>query len=98
MFGTDQHRCIERQHNLKSRGQKRANASVEFARKARRAWKGVVIAQPRCRLSSSVGSEKVTENERRAVGISPGLVRISVGLEAVEDVIKDVVDALVASR
>jgi O-succinylhomoserine sulfhydrylase len=37
---------------------------------------------------------KLTEAERQAVGIVPGLVRVSVGLEAVADVIADLEQAL----
>jgi O-succinylhomoserine sulfhydrylase len=47
---------------------------------------------------ASTTHSKLTDEERAAVGISPGLVRVSVGLEAVEDVIDDVEQALVASR
>jgi len=37
---------------------------------------------------------KLTEPERRAVGILPGAVRVSVGLEAVEDILRDIQQAL----
>lgn len=37
---------------------------------------------------------KLSEEERQAVGISPGLVRIAVGLESIEDIISDVEQAL----
>ena len=49
---------------------------------------------------SSTTHAKLTEEERQAVGITPGLIRISVGLEDIEDVIQDVEQALdrVASR
>jgi O-succinylhomoserine sulfhydrylase len=47
---------------------------------------------------TSTTHSKLTEDERRQVGIVPGLVRISVGLEHVDDVIADVEQALVASR
>jgi O-succinylhomoserine sulfhydrylase len=40
---------------------------------------------------------KLTEEERQAVGITPGLIRISVGLEDIRDVIDDVRQALEAS-
>ena len=40
---------------------------------------------------------KLTEEERQAVGITPGLIRISVGLEDLRDVIADVEQALEAS-
>ncbi len=37
---------------------------------------------------------KLTEEERLAVGITPGLIRIAVGLENIEDIISDVEQAL----
>jgi O-succinylhomoserine sulfhydrylase len=46
---------------------------------------------------ASTTHSKLTEDERRRVNIVPGLVRISVGLEHVDDVIADVEQALAAS-
>ena len=43
---------------------------------------------------SSTTHAKLTEEERQAVGITPGLVRISVGLEHIDDIIKDIEQAL----
>lgn len=43
---------------------------------------------------ASTTHSKLTEEERKAVGISYGLIRISVGLEAAEDIIADVLQAL----
>ena len=37
---------------------------------------------------------KLTEAERQAVGITPGLVRVSIGLETVTDIIADITQAL----
>jgi O-succinylhomoserine sulfhydrylase len=37
---------------------------------------------------------KLQESERQAVGITPGLIRISVGLEHIDDIIEDVKQAL----
>ena len=37
---------------------------------------------------------KLTENERLAVDITPGLIRVSVGLEHIDDIIRDVFQAL----
>ncbi len=48
--------------------------------------------------SASTTHSKLTEEERLAVGITPGLVRISVGLENVEDIINDIENALTVSR
>ncbi|MCB0615901.1 MAG: PLP-dependent transferase, partial [Phaeodactylibacter sp.] len=60
-----------------------------------------------CSLSSNLGDSrtivthpastthsKLKEEERLAVGIRPGMVRISVGLEHIEDIIGDVLQAL----
>jgi O-succinylhomoserine sulfhydrylase len=47
---------------------------------------------------TSTTHSKLTEEERQRVGIVPGLIRISVGLERVDDVIADVEQALAASR
>lgn len=47
---------------------------------------------------TSTTHSKLTEEERQRVGIVPGLVRISVGLEHVDDVIADIEQALDRSR
>lgn len=46
---------------------------------------------------ASTTHSKLSEEERRAVGILPGLVRISIGLEAPEDIIADLDQALAQS-
>jgi O-succinylhomoserine sulfhydrylase len=46
---------------------------------------------------TSTTHSKLTEEERQAVGIVPGLVRISVGLEHLDDIIGDIEQALAAS-
>jgi len=43
---------------------------------------------------SSTTHAKLTEEERQAVGITPGLIRISVGLEHMKDIIGDIEQAL----
>ena len=43
---------------------------------------------------ASTTHAKLTEEERRAVAITPGLIRISVGLEHREDVLNDILQAL----
>ncbi len=43
---------------------------------------------------ASTTHAKLTEEERQAVGITPGLIRISVGLEHREDVLNDILQAL----
>jgi O-succinylhomoserine sulfhydrylase len=47
---------------------------------------------------ASTTHSKLTEAERNAVGITPGLIRISVGLEDIKDIIADVEQAIGASR
>ncbi len=43
---------------------------------------------------ASTTHSKLSDDERRAVGITPGLVRISVGLEDPDDIVADVAQAL----
>lgn len=43
---------------------------------------------------ASTTHAKLTEDERRAINITPGLIRISVGLEHHEDIYNDIVQAL----
>jgi O-succinylhomoserine sulfhydrylase len=43
---------------------------------------------------ASTTHAKLTDQERAAVGITPGLIRISVGLEHKEDILSDVLQAL----
>ena len=45
---------------------------------------------------ASTTHAKLTEEERLAVNITPGLIRISVGLEHPDDVLKDIQHALQA--
>ncbi len=47
---------------------------------------------------TSTTHSKLTEEERQAVGIVPGLIRVSVGLEHPDDVIADLERALAGSR
>jgi O-succinylhomoserine sulfhydrylase len=47
---------------------------------------------------ASTTHSKLTEEERQAVGILPGLVRVSVGLENVNDILEDIENALRASK
>ena len=41
---------------------------------------------------------KLSEQERKAAGITPGLIRISVGLEHIEDIVSDIEQALKKSK
>jgi O-succinylhomoserine sulfhydrylase len=47
---------------------------------------------------ASTTHAKLTEEERQAVGITPGMVRISVGLENIIDIVADIEQALERSR
>ncbi len=47
---------------------------------------------------ASTTHSKLTDAERAAVGIAPGLIRISVGLEEMKDIIADVEQAMSASK
>lgn len=47
---------------------------------------------------ASTTHSKLTEQERLAVGILPGLIRISAGLENINDIISDIDQAITASR
>ena len=47
---------------------------------------------------ASTTHSKLTEAERDAVGITPGLIRISVGLEDVNDLIGDIEQAIGRSK
>jgi O-succinylhomoserine sulfhydrylase len=43
---------------------------------------------------ASTTHSKLSEAERQAVGITPGLIRISVGLEHPDDILADILQAL----
>jgi O-succinylhomoserine sulfhydrylase len=47
---------------------------------------------------ASTTHAKLTEEERTRVAITPGLIRVSVGLEHVDDIIADLEQALARSR
>jgi len=47
---------------------------------------------------SSTTHSKLTEEERQAVGITQGLIRISVGLEHIDDILQDIEQALEKSK
>ncbi len=46
---------------------------------------------------ASTTHSKLKEEERQAVGITPGLIRISVGLEHPDDIVRDIEQAITAS-
>ena len=43
---------------------------------------------------ASTTHSKLTEEQRLEVGITPGLIRISVGLEYADDILNDITQAL----
>jgi O-acetylhomoserine (thiol)-lyase len=47
---------------------------------------------------ASTTHQQLNENEQQAAGVSPDLIRLSIGIEDVEDVIADIDQALAASR
>ena len=47
---------------------------------------------------ASTTHSKLSEQERAQIGIFPGTIRLSVGLENIEDIVKDVVNALEKSK
>ena len=64
-----------------------------------------------CSLSANLGDSrtiithpastthaKLTDEEREDVGIVPGLIRVSVGLENIIDILSDIEQALIASK
>jgi O-succinylhomoserine sulfhydrylase len=46
---------------------------------------------------ASTTHSKLTEDERQAVGITPGLIRLSTGLEHSEDILEDINQAIAAA-
>jgi O-succinylhomoserine sulfhydrylase len=47
---------------------------------------------------ASTTHSKLTDQERLAVGITPGLIRVSVGLENIQDIIHDIEQAINSSK
>ena len=47
---------------------------------------------------ASTTHSKLKEDERLALGIAPGTIRLSIGLEDQEDIIQDILQALQSSR
>jgi O-acetylhomoserine (thiol)-lyase len=45
---------------------------------------------------ASTTHSQLSENEQQSAGVTPGLVRISVGLEHIDDIIEDLAQALEA--
>lgn len=83
--------CFELKGGL-ARGQKFLNALQMLSRTANLGDSRSIASHP-----SSTTHSKLTEAERLAVGITPGLIRISVGLEHPDDILKDIQQALEVS-
>lgn len=73
-----------------------ANAALQFLNNIKMCSLSSNLGDTRTIVThpSSTTHSKLTEAERLAVGITPGLVRISVGLEHIEDIVKDVTAAI----
>lgn len=83
--------CFELKGSL-ARGQKFLDALQMLSRTANLGDSRSIASHP-----SSTTHSKLTEAERLSVGITPGLIRISVGLEHPDDILKDIQQALEAS-
>ncbi len=75
------------------RGRKFLNALQMCSRSANLGDTRTIVTHP-----ASTTHSKLTESERLASGITPGLIRISVGLEHVDDIWSDLQQALLLSR
>ncbi len=75
------------------RGRKFLNALIMLSHSANLGDTRSIATHP-----ASTTHSKLSDAERMAVGISPGLIRISVGLENIEDIKQDVLQAIVASK
>jgi O-succinylhomoserine sulfhydrylase len=83
--------CFELKGGL-ARGQRFLDALRMLSRTANLGDSRSIASHP-----SSTTHSKLTEAERLAVGITPGLIRISVGLEHPDDILHDIQQALEAS-
>jgi O-succinylhomoserine sulfhydrylase len=83
--------CFELKGGLKS-GRKFIDSLKMISRTANLGDTRSIASHP-----ASTTHAKLTEEERNAVNITPGLIRISCGLEHREDILNDIVQALVAS-
>ncbi|TAG55247.1 MAG: aminotransferase class I/II-fold pyridoxal phosphate-dependent enzyme [Cytophagales bacterium] len=75
------------------RGRNFLNAFEMFSHSANLGDTRTIATHP-----ASTTHSKLSDEDRRAVGITPGLMRISVGLEHISDIIKDVEQALLKSK
>lgn len=75
------------------RGRKFLNSVKMFSFTANLGDTRTIVTHP-----ASTTHSKLTDEEREKVGILPGLVRISAGLEHIDDIVEDVNQALEASK
>ncbi|MNI95168.1 Methionine gamma-lyase [compost metagenome] len=47
---------------------------------------------------ASTTHQQLNEQEQAAAGVSPGLIRLSVGTEGIQDIIQDLEQAIVTSQ
>ncbi|MNE55091.1 Methionine gamma-lyase [compost metagenome] len=47
---------------------------------------------------ASTTHQQLNEDEQKAAGVSPGLIRLSVGTESIDDILYDLVQAINASQ
>jgi O-succinylhomoserine sulfhydrylase len=76
-----------------ARGRKFINALQLLSHAANLGDTRTIVTHP-----ASTTHSKLTEEDRVSVGILPGLIRVSVGLEHIDDIKKDLEQALQASR
>jgi len=75
------------------RGRKFLNALELFSHSANLGDTRTIATHP-----ASTTHSKLTEDDRQAVGILPGMIRISLGLEHIDDILKELDSALALSR
>ena len=75
------------------RGRKFLNSLELFSHTANLGDTRTIATHP-----ASTTHSKLSDEERASVGIDAGLIRISVGLEHIEDIIKEIKNALVESK
>lgn len=75
------------------RGKRFLNSVDMMSRSANLGDTRTIVTHP-----ASTTHSKLSEEERKLVGIEPGLIRISAGLEHIDDIIRDVDTALLKSK
>ena len=77
----------------KEQGVRFLNANINLTHGVNLGDTRTIITHP-----SSTTHSKMTEEDRLAVGITPGLIRVSVGLENIEDIIEEIEKLIIASK